>query len=134
MLKQKLIDKRLEKKFTQEELAYKIGIETSSYNRRENGVTKISKKEWVKLAKELDVKLEEIYEPEDGIYFFQNENTAKNPVNITEYGLQTMKKYITKLEEENKYLREENKLLRETSVDMSSGKAEKKFPQMKPPH
>lgn len=112
MIKQKLIDKRVEKKFTQEELAFKIGIETSSYNRRENGVTKISKKEWNKLAKELSVKLEEIYEPDDGVYFFQNSNVEKNAVNISEYGLLTMKKYISKLEEENIYLREENSLLK----------------------
>ncbi|MDQ8140569.1 helix-turn-helix transcriptional regulator [Chryseobacterium sp. CFS15] len=111
MVKQKLLDKRIEKKFTQEELAYKVGMETSSYNRRENGVTKISKKEWIKVAKELGVKLEDIYEPDDGIFFIKNENTT-NAVNISAYGLLTMKKYIAKLEEENKILKAENELLR----------------------
>ena len=31
-------------------------------------MTKISKKEWDKMAKELNVSLEQIYEPEDGVY------------------------------------------------------------------
>lgn len=70
MIKQKLIDKRKERRFTQEDLAFRLGMETSSYNRRENGIIKISKKEWDKISKELDVKLEEIYEPEDDIYIF----------------------------------------------------------------
>lgn len=112
MVKQKLLEKRLSKKFTQEELAYKIGMETSSYNRRENGVTKISKKEWIKLAKELDVKLEDIYEPEDGIYIIKNDMHTANAVNISEYSLLTMKKYISKLEEENNNLKKENQLLK----------------------
>lgn len=44
MIKQKLSDKRKERNLSQEDFAAKLGIETSNYNRRENGVTKISKK------------------------------------------------------------------------------------------
>jgi transcriptional regulator with XRE-family HTH domain len=108
MIKQKLKN-FCEKKFTQEEFAHKIGMENSSYNRRENGVTKISKREWDTMAKALEVPLEEIYEPEDGVYIFHAENSTGNVGSnnnnvfntLSEYAVETMKKYITKLEEEN---------------------------------
>ncbi len=67
MVKQKLIDERT-KRSTQAEFAFRLGMDTSNYGRRENGLTKISKKEWDKMAKELNVKFEEIYDPEDGVY------------------------------------------------------------------
>ena len=81
-------------------------METSNYNRRENGVTKISKREWDKMAKVLDCALEDIYEPEDGIYVINNENANGNFGNyntyngFNEFAFETMKKYIVKLEEE----------------------------------
>lgn len=119
MVKQKLYDKRVEKKLTQDELAFKIGMETSSYNRRENGNTKISKKEWDCIAKALNVDFKDIYEPEDGVYYFNNENTkgnfgpAENNVfnNFSEFALETMKKYIEKLEQENQSLKEKVQFL-----------------------
>ena len=113
MIKQKLIDKRKEKNLTQEEFAFKLGIDSSNYNRRENGITKISKKEWDKMAKELNVRLEDIYDPEDGIYVINNENASGNFGsyntfnNFSEFAFETMKKYIAKLEEENVFLKEQ---------------------------
>lgn len=107
MIKQKLINKRKEKNYTQEEFAFKLGIETSNYNRRENGITKISKNEWDKMAKLLNTTLEEIYEPEDGVYVINND-IAKgniNSFNLNEFTLETMKKYIQKLEEEIELLK-----------------------------
>ena len=106
MIKQKLFDKRKERNLTQEEFAAKLGMETSNYNRRENGVTKISKKEWDMIAKILQTTLDEIYEPEDGVYVingdyahgnFGNNNTFNAN---SEFVFDTMKKYIQKLEEE----------------------------------
>lgn len=110
MIKQKLKEKR-ERKFTQEEFAHKISMDTSSYNRRENGVTKISKREWDLMAKVLECNLEDIYEPEDGIYIINNENASGNFGNyntyngFNEFAFETMKKYILKLEEENTELK-----------------------------
>lgn len=116
MVKQKLIDKRKEKNLTQEEFAFILGLDTSNYNRRENGVTKISKKEWDKMAKELNVSLEDIYEPEDGIYVINNENangeysgSHNHFKSIDNFAYETMKKYIQKLEEENSSLKEQLK-------------------------
>ncbi|WP_395045369.1 helix-turn-helix transcriptional regulator [Flavobacterium sp.] len=112
MIKQRLKDFR-EKKFTQEEFAYKLGMETSNYNRRENGVTKISKQEWDKMAKILETTLDEIYEPEDGVYVINGDyahgNFGNNHIFNTqsEFVFETMKKYILKLEEENQQLKEQ---------------------------
>lgn len=105
MIKQKLKTVR-EKKFSQEDFAHLLEMDTSSYNRRENGVTKISKREWNAMAKVLGCKLEDIYEPEDGVYIINNENANGNFGNnntyngFNEFAFETMKKYILKLEEE----------------------------------
>ena len=113
MIKAKL-KKLREQKYTQEEFAHLLEMETSNYNRRENGVTKISKREWDKMAKLLECNLDEIYEPEDGVYVINNENASgnysgsHNVFNANDsFILETMKKYITKLEEENAQLKEE---------------------------
>lgn len=114
MIKQKLINKRVERNLSQEEFANLLGLSQSQYSRRENGITKISKKEWDKMTKLLDTTLEEIYEPEDGIYIINNENASGNYSGsqnhfhqLPDYVLETMKKYIEKLEEENRNLKEQ---------------------------
>lgn len=107
MIKQKLINKRIEKNITQEDMAFRLGMNQSQYCRRENGTTKISKKEWDKIAKVLETSLEEIYEPEDGVYIINNENASGNYSGshnhfhqIPDHVLETMRKYIEKLEAE----------------------------------
>ena len=106
MIKQKLSDKRTERNITQEDFAAKLGMETSNYNCRENGVTKISKKEWDAMAKILNTTLDEIYEPEDGVYVINGDYAHGNFGNNhtfnanSEFVFDTMKKYIQKLEEE----------------------------------
>lgn len=119
MIKQKLSNKRVERNLSQEKIADLLGISQSQYNRRENGVTKISKKEWDKMAKVLDTTLENIYEPEDGIYVINNENANGNYSGsqnhfhqLPDHILETMRKYIGKLEEENQMLKDEIKSLR----------------------
>ncbi len=111
MIKQKLKEYR-ESKFTQEEFAFKLGIQTSNYNRRENGVTKISKREWDAMAKLLNCNLEDIYEPEDGVYIINNENASgeysgshNHFGSNSDFVFDTLKKYIAKLEEENAALK-----------------------------
>jgi transcriptional regulator with XRE-family HTH domain len=109
MIKQKLINKRIEKNKTQEEVAHLLGINQSQYSRRESGVTKITKSEWNALIKILDTNLETVYEPEDGVYVLNNEKKVDNSENQNiqyyEFTLTIMKKYIEKLEEENKSLK-----------------------------
>lgn len=57
MAKQKLINKRKSQKINQ-----------SQYSRRENGISKLSKNEWYKLAEILNTTLIKIYEDEDDVY------------------------------------------------------------------
>ncbi|KQM29893.1 hypothetical protein ASE55_17135 [Chryseobacterium sp. Leaf201] len=117
VIKKKLLEKRRQKDITQEDLAFKLGMDTSSYNRRENGITKISRKEWEKIARELKVPVEEIYEPDDGIYVIQNNNPEINDPDdpykaLSQYTLEVLKKYISKLEEENRELKTELSLVK----------------------
>ncbi len=109
MIKQKLITKRIEKNKTQEEIAHLLGMTQSQYSRRESGITKITKSEWDSLAKILGTNMEAIYEPEDGIYILNNEkstsNTNSQNTDYNNFTLDVMKKYIEKLEYENRYLK-----------------------------
>lgn len=115
MIKQKLINKRKELGFSQPEIADKLGMEQSQYSRRENGIVQISRKEWDALTKILGTSLEEIYEPQDGIYIINNENANGNFGNYnnfhaySEFAMEAMKKYIESLEEENKRLKSQLK-------------------------
>ncbi|MCV9930767.1 helix-turn-helix transcriptional regulator [Flavobacterium sp. LS1R47] len=61
-MKEKLLNARLNKGLSQEELAYLIGMTQSNYSRRERGLKKISDYEWIQIAKHLEVKEEDIYE------------------------------------------------------------------------
>ncbi|EMY3559487.1 helix-turn-helix transcriptional regulator [Flavobacterium psychrophilum] len=114
MIKQKLINRRTERNLSQEKFADLLGITQSQYSRRENGVTKISKKEWDKMAKVLNTTLDDIYDPEDGIYIINNENASGNYSGsqnhfhqIPDHVLETMRKYIEKLEEDNLFQKKE---------------------------
>ncbi|WP_166925816.1 helix-turn-helix transcriptional regulator [Flavobacterium poyangense] len=61
-MKKKLLNARLNKGFSQEELADLVGMSQANYSRRENGLKKISEAEWTKLAKHLGLEKEDIYE------------------------------------------------------------------------
>lgn len=114
MIKQKLIKLREERRISQSEIAKLLGITQPQYSRRESGITRISKKEWDKMAKILNTDLESIYEPEDGVYIINEGSPSQNYSHshnyfhqLPDYVLDTMKKYIERLEEENKELKEE---------------------------
>ncbi|MDQ1095778.1 helix-turn-helix transcriptional regulator [Chryseobacterium camelliae] len=64
MLKSKLHEVRIRKGLSQEQVAHLVGMTQSNYSRKERGTTKIFKREWILLAKKLEVTLEDIYEEE----------------------------------------------------------------------
>jgi transcriptional regulator with XRE-family HTH domain len=116
MIKQKLTNRRIERNLSQEKIAGLLGISQSQYNRRENGITKISKSEWDKMAKILDTTLENIYEPEDGIYIINNESASGDYSGShnhfgsnNDFVFKTMRKYIEILETENQLLKDKLK-------------------------
>ena len=111
MEKVRLIKRRKESNISQAVIAEKLCMDVSNYNRREKGQTKISPQEWEKLANVLDVPVEEIYESEDNQFFISNNNStvhyqgATNVYSVPEHLLETQRKYIAILENENSELK-----------------------------
>ena len=114
MEKRKLIDARENKNYTQLYIAEKLGINESSYCRRERGLLKISLDEWEKLSQILDVSIEDIIESDEIQCFINKDNSTvnvnyqgTNTINsFPEYVVEIQQKYIQKLEEENRQLKE----------------------------
>jgi len=104
MQKTKLIFKRKEKGFSQQQIADYLYMNVSNYNRREKGVSHIKPDEWIKLSEILEVNLDDIYEY-DGKYHIDckdqsiaiNHGTQK-VYSVPEKLLDTQQKYIEILE------------------------------------
>ncbi|WP_228378425.1 helix-turn-helix transcriptional regulator, partial [Chryseobacterium sp. CCH4-E10] len=64
MIQEKLRTLRKQKKMSQETMAKILSTDTSSYSRKENGKSKIHDDEWEKLAKALEVSVDDIKESE----------------------------------------------------------------------
>lgn len=112
MSKLKLTNTRLAKGISQEELADLIGMTQSNYSRRENGHKKITELEWQKIAKELGVNKEEIYEP-DPDTDPKNEVPKMLQFTIPHFILE----HIELLKKENKALKEKLKQLKKKNLN-----------------
>ena len=113
--KHRLIEARKKTGYSQEYMSSVLGMDISSYSRRENGQIRISGKEWQKMSDILEVPLEDIYESEEGMMMIFNDNSSGNGNIVTNYTLpqsilDSQKKYIEKLEEEVRNLKEEIRL------------------------
>ncbi|WP_291119079.1 helix-turn-helix transcriptional regulator [Flavobacterium sp. UBA6135] len=112
MEKFKLIEVRKKKGISQQQIAEKLCIDVSNYNRREKGLAKIHSSEWVKLASILDVPIEDIFEVEETTFIICKDQSVginqgtNNVYTIPEFILESQRKYIQKLEEENLSLKE----------------------------
>lgn len=113
MQKEKLYSARKSKGYTQQQIADILATDLSNYNRKENGNVKIIKEEWEKIAKFLNVPLEEIYEEDDTKIVINNENNAtgensglhSNYYNIPNSFIENLQDYIIMLKAENKILK-----------------------------
>ena len=100
MEKVKLIDTRRHKGYSQMYMADKLSIDESNYCSREKGQSKINSDEWKKLAKMLDVPIEDIFESDENQFFICNDNASgnyqgtNNIYSVPEFLLETQKKYI----------------------------------------
>jgi transcriptional regulator with XRE-family HTH domain len=114
----KLLETRLKKGISQEELAEFVGMSQSNYSRREKGITKISESEWQRIAKGLGVKKEEIQEEKTITITYKNidVNSSGNSSErilsfyIPEFALQYIEILKTKcndLEEKNSLLQKQ---------------------------
>ncbi|HCN48466.1 MAG TPA: transcriptional regulator [Chryseobacterium sp.] len=125
MQKEKLRSVRKRKGFTQQQVADFIATDVSNYSRKESGDVAIRKDEWEKIARFLEVPVEEIFEEEEAkqINNFEN-NTNSNNIgtlsnneigtvsgnyycNIPEFLLENQRDYIEHLKKENQRLQEE---------------------------
>ena len=114
MIKEKLLDARLKKGLSQEEIADLIGMTQSNYSRRENGLKRISEPEWTKIAKELMVNKEDIYEEESQTIIYKNikgNNSINNSGNIHYFNIPGfVMEHIELLKAQNNDLKERLKI------------------------
>ncbi|WP_294304329.1 helix-turn-helix domain-containing protein [uncultured Chryseobacterium sp.] len=115
MIHGKLRNLRKEKGMSQKEMAQILSTDISCYSRKENGKSKIHDEEWEKLAKVLDVSVEEIKE-EDSIGIVHNDNSTFNDNSGNYYDqhfsipnsiLENLQDYISILKHENESLKKE---------------------------
>jgi len=117
--KNKHFEARNMREYSQECMAAHLKMDTSSYSRKENGMIKISGREWGILAEYLNVPLEDIYEPDESLIFIFNDNSTGNGNIVSNYTIpqsiwESQRKYIEKLEEENLLLKEEINRMKST--------------------
>lgn len=117
---EKLKSIRKQRGYTQQQIADILATDVSNYSRKENGEVKIYDEEWEKLAKALDVSVEEIKE-ERGAQIQNNENPTLNDnssinynqyCNIPNYLLENQQEYINLLKEQIEILKAENAKLK----------------------
>lgn len=115
MIQQKLRNLRKQKCMSQEKMAKILSTDISSYCRKENGKSKIHDDEWEKLAKALNVSVDDIKESEN-LGIVQNDNLTFNDnsgnyehqkFNIPNSILENLQDYIKILKEQNESLKRE---------------------------
>lgn len=119
MIQQKLKDLRKQRKLSQQTIAKILSTDPSSYSRKENGKSKIYDDEWEKLAKALDVSVDDIKESEFSEIVF-NDNSGfndsfgnhKSNYNILNSVLENLEDYISLLKRDIELLKKENEILK----------------------
>ncbi|REC76028.1 transcriptional regulator [Chryseobacterium elymi] len=119
MQKEKLRVIRKQKGYTQQQIADIIATDVSNYSRKESGDVKIVRDEWDKIARFLDVSVEDIYEDEEAKIVINNNHPVYNDQSSSSSGtitqfhnmsasiIQNLQDYIALLKEENEKLKEE---------------------------
>ena len=120
MIKEKLRNLHSDKGVSQKQLASVISTDVSNYSRKENGERKITRQEWEKLAKFLEVPVDDIYEedfPQQIINNYDNQGSYAGSNNyfrnIPDFILNNQQDYIEMLKKENQNLQKENQILQE---------------------
>ncbi len=120
MVYTKLHDARKAKGITQKQMANRIAMEQTTYSRKERGKSPITDEEWARLAKTLEVQVEEIKEENTTPVSVKNENCTFNEnaigiqyVNIPQNVFDIIIKYNAKLENDDQLKNLEIERLRE---------------------
>lgn len=110
--------------FSQEELAEKLHVSRSTYQRIENGETNSWINHIEKICASLDVELDDIFKPEEGYTQINRENAANenssnnmiqnqtNHYHNSDKIVDSLYDHIALLKEENERLKEENSILK----------------------
>ncbi|THV62180.1 XRE family transcriptional regulator [Chryseobacterium candidae] len=117
---EKLKSLRKQRGYTQEYMSKIISTDVSNYSRKESGDVRIYDDEWEKLAKALDVPVEEIKEEKpssivqnnDNLTFNDNSGNYNYYCSIPNHILDNLNDYIALLKKQNEALEEENKKLK----------------------
>ncbi|WP_278352363.1 helix-turn-helix transcriptional regulator [Chryseobacterium gleum] len=123
MQKEKLRLIRKQKGYTQQQVADFIATDVSNYSRKESGDVRIIRDEWDKLARFLDVPIEDIYEEDEPAVIINNDHPVFNDrsssagviTNQNNYDnipgdiIKNLQNYIALLKEENERLKKELK-------------------------
>lgn len=123
MTMEKLRTLRKQKGYTQQQIADLLATDVSNYSRKESGDVKIFDDEWEKLAKALEVSVEDIKEEKEPNVVQKNENITFHDTssfhqsgiyncNVPNYLLENQQEYINLLKEQIKALKEENEKLK----------------------
>lgn len=113
---EKLKSLRKQRGYTQEYMSKILATDVSNYCRKENGDVKIYDDEWEKLAKALDVPIEEIKEEKAATIVQNIDNSTfnesginSNYYNVPNQIMDNLQDYIKMLKEENESLKEKLK-------------------------
>ncbi|WP_308006516.1 helix-turn-helix transcriptional regulator [Chryseobacterium mucoviscidosis] len=114
MIKEKLIKARKERNFSQQDIAEHLKISQTHYLRKEKGEVEIKDEEWERIAKLLDVEVDDIKQSEKENSIHQNfENNSGNYIgsnniycNVPEYLLENQQEYISLLKKEIQELKD----------------------------
>ncbi|PXW14687.1 helix-turn-helix protein [Chryseobacterium sp. CBTAP 102] len=116
---EKLRTLRKQKGYTQQQIADLLATDVSNYSRKESGDVRIFDDEWEKLAKALEVSVEDIKEEKEPNVVQKNENITFNDTssfhqsgiyncNVPNYLLENQQEYINLLKEQIETLKAEN--------------------------
>lgn len=119
IIMEKLRNLRKQRGFTQEYMSNVLSTDISNYSRKESGNVKIYDDEWEKLAKALDVPVDDIKEERpngivqnnDNLVFNDNSSYHQSGIyncTIPNYILESQQEYIKLLKEQIELLKEEN--------------------------
>ena len=109
MVKEKLIRARKEKKISQQDIAEHLNISQTQYLRKEKGEIEIKDEEWERIAKLLDVEVNDIKEENTNKFINQNFESVTESYyvgsnniycGIPEYLLENQQEYIELLKKE----------------------------------
>lgn len=114
MVKEKLIKARKERNFSQQDITEHLKISQTHYLRKEKGEVEIKDEEWERIAKLLDVEVDDIKQSEKENSIHQNfENNSGNYIgsnniycNVPEYLLENQQEYISLLKKEVQELKD----------------------------